>query len=539
MMRYAFQHISLRDAAYAMQLPRRLSELHRRAAVAIEALHSDDLAPYYADLAYHYGQAGLVGQERHFAILAGERAAARFDHAEAGRWFTRALELTPAGDRAARYDLLMARTQVYDLQGRRQAQGRDLDTLKELATALNDPRREAEVALERARYAENVSDYGTAIEAIQEAIRLAQQGGQDDLEARGYALWGKILRTRDTEKAEQVLQRALRLARQAGIPWVEADARGSLAIVCWYRGDFEQAQVHMEQARQRYHEIGDRKGEAAVLGNLGIMLRNRGEFARAQDCCRQALAIFRQIGDRLGEGTALNNLGALYRGQGEYVQARRHFREALRIREQVGDRRGVNLILNSLGLVALRLGDEAEARALLERSLESAREIQDLYGESLALSNLALLEHRLGDDRAALRYSERAVGLARRTGDESIEAEGLLHAGHAWLGLGRPDEAGPAYRQALERMERLGLQPLCVDARVGLARVALIEGDIDEARAHVEAVLSIIAGGSVAGVEAPLRAYQTCYEVLRAYDDARAAGCLAAAQRLLQERAGQ
>ena len=48
--------------------------------------------------------------------------------------FSRALDLLPGSEAARRYSLLVAREQVYHLQGNREGQMRDLEALGELAT---------------------------------------------------------------------------------------------------------------------------------------------------------------------------------------------------------------------------------------------------------------------------------------------------------------------------------------------------------------------------------------------------------------------
>ncbi len=130
-MRYLFRHVLMRDAVYNMQLRRHLCQMHRKAAEAIEEAHVDHLAPHYADLAYHYGQAEDGDKERLYAKLAGEQAAAQFANAEAVAYLGRALALTPTSAKSGRYELLLAREKVYDLQGARQAQTQDLMALEQ------------------------------------------------------------------------------------------------------------------------------------------------------------------------------------------------------------------------------------------------------------------------------------------------------------------------------------------------------------------------------------------------------------------------
>lgn len=75
--------------------------LHRRVAVAMEALHPDN----FEALAYHYDQAGNLNKATDYLLLAGDRARALYAHQEATDNYQQALDfLREAGDteRAAR-----------------------------------------------------------------------------------------------------------------------------------------------------------------------------------------------------------------------------------------------------------------------------------------------------------------------------------------------------------------------------------------------------------------------------------------------------
>ena len=63
-----------------------------------------------------------------------------------------------------------------------------------------------------------------------------------------------------------------------------------------------------------------------------------------------------------------------------------------------------------------------------------------------------------------------------------------------------------------------------MEALAGLAQTALAAGDIDEALAQTETILSHwAAGGTFDGAEEPLRIFHTCYLVLEKVKDPRAA----------------
>ena len=121
-MRYLFRRDLLRSTAYDMQLRARLRGLHARAAAAITAVFHAELAPRYADLAYHHRRAEQPVEERHFAALAGRYAADQFANRDAMRHLERALELLDPEDTVNKFELLLVHEQVADTSGDRARQ---------------------------------------------------------------------------------------------------------------------------------------------------------------------------------------------------------------------------------------------------------------------------------------------------------------------------------------------------------------------------------------------------------------------------------
>ena len=219
---YRFSHILFRDYLYGSLGPGERSLLHRRVGSALEALHEGQLEEMAARLAYHF--AADSEKERRYARMAGEWAAARYANEAAILHLSRALDLTPEADLEGRYTLLLAREQVYDLQGDREAQQADLVSLEEVASALADSRKQVEVTLRRSQYAWARSDYSLAVAVAEEAIELLETDPDPELEAmarRRLAL--ALVRQGQREAGLEQLEQALDLARQAGARWLEAE----------------------------------------------------------------------------------------------------------------------------------------------------------------------------------------------------------------------------------------------------------------------------------------------------------------------------
>jgi tetratricopeptide (TPR) repeat protein len=153
---------------------------------------------------------------------------------------------------------------------------------------------------------------------------------------------------------------------------------------------------------------------------------------------------------------------------------------------------------------------------------------------------LAALSHLKRDDEGALDYSQQALVIAEELGDLTTQAEVWNILGLTQANLGRFAEAEELHQKALSLRRELGLDHLALDTLAGLARVNLGQGELAAARAHVDEILACLdAGHTLEGTAEPIRVYLTCYRVLQANQDARAASVLLSAYTLLQERASK
>jgi predicted ATPase len=499
---YIFKHIITQEVAYETLLFSQRRALHRTVAEWYERSFGDGedtaLLPYLPLLVHHYHQARDGEKERQYARLAGEQAAAQFANAEAIRYVTRALALTPEDDPAARYALLMAREQVYALQGETEAQQRDIEALEALVAAADAPVWSAEVALRRARYAEVTGHYPAMLTAAQVAIEQARAAGEPRCEAAGYLRWGRALWLQgDPQGSVRQLETSLVLARREGYGQIEADCLRSLGVIAYYQGEPARGTAYFEETLEIFRRIGDRRGEAGALNNLGVVFFNRGDYAKARAYYEQSLVILGMVGYRLGEGRTVGNLGIIAHYLGTYDEAITYYEQALSIYLEVGYRQGVSTVL----------------------------------------SYLSLLFHHLGDHENALDYSRQALYLAQELNDSLSQGFALNNMGHALAGAGQFEEAAEAYARARDIRLEAGQRNVAVESIAGLACVRLAQGQVDAALAHAEEILDYLEDNTLDGAIEPLRVHVTCHRVLRAQEDPRADELLARAHALLQQRA--
>lgn len=495
---YIFKHIITQEVAYQTLLFAQRKQLHGQVASWYKTTFTP-LDPYYPLLVHHYHHAEEKEQERDYARLAGERAAAQYASDEAIRYFSRALELTAQSERQARYELLLAREKLLDWQGKREAQAKDLAKLSDLVSHLSDNVKKAVVSLRRANYCHFTSDYSNALLAAQQAIGQAQEAQDLMSETEGYQIWGRILRLKgEYEEAQQRLEQALTLAHASQNQGVEAECLLDLGTISFYQGKLQLAEKHFQDTLAIYQALDDRKGKARGLMVLGNVYTEKADYLTAQGYYKQALNVCQTIGYPRGQTAVLTNLGVNYEYLGEYQMAVDCQKKSLAICQQIGNR----------------------------------------DGEGSCYCNLALIHYQLGEYERAIKEGKQALAVSREVGHQSREGDTLTYLGHTYTDLGQLQLASDAYQNAIQIRHKLGQETALMDNLAGLARIDMKKEQYKQAYTYIEKILAWINTNGIEGIEYPLEIYLTCYQVLQVTGyRAQAITILKTAYNLLQERA--
>jgi predicted ATPase/class 3 adenylate cyclase len=575
---YLFKHALLRDVTYESLLKRKRREYHRMAAAWLEQVtervqRSDEFA---ALIAAHYDQAGEDGLAVEWYWRAGQGAAARYAGAEAVHAFTRALALSHDGDESRRFDILLAREKVYELQGAREDQARDIEELSILAQKSASPGRSAQAALRQAAYELSLSNFPAAIATAQKVAELAQDGQEMKVEAEAYLLQASaLLRQGLFDLSKEYAQRALDLARQQEIPTVQAESLRHLGLVAYYFGKPEEALGYFESALQLYvknrdrqgeglaltnlgganfelgnyqeagayytrslqlcREIGDRLGEGRALNNVGITNVVKGHYQQAEECYQQSLQIFRELGNRTFIAASLDNLGNLASSRYQYSRAQKYYQESLSIVRQIGDQVGKRFTLLNLGRNCLWTGDHENARKNIEASLSLTRDSNDQRGISTGMVNLSCLFLATGNVEEAHVQAQQALDHSFDHGLPSPQGWSHHILADVHQALGQFDLAIEHYQSALEIRLALGEAGEAIDTRRGLAETFLKKGDLESAQVQTQAILDYFQEHDHYGLDEPAKVMLAGYRVLEAVQDPRALAVLERGYKLLQE----
>ena len=576
---YTFKHALLRDAVYQGILKRQRRDYHALVAEWLIQQGSGRTSEIIGLIADHLEQAERTEQALAYLRQAGEQAAVQFANLEAIQYFTRALNILPATDIHTRLELLLLRENIFALQANRPAQEKDQAEMQQLAEELGEDCWRAEVLLRRARYAQQTSNYATAITWARQAARLARACASPYVRAAAHLEQGRALyRQASYVEATVQLEQALLLAEEQ--PIIAADILQTLVIVSLHQGRQVASQRYLEQALQIVRQSGDRQTEGNVLASVGSTLNDRGNYAQAQHYLNQALAVFKEIGDRHGQAISLQQLGlatdkqhhyekartyylqaqAIYHAtgdrlgmawmsdaigsllqyQGQPMQAVPHFEEALALYHSIGVPWGEAISLHNLGFAYMTVGQFETAGQNLKQALVVCQAAGDRWGTIWRMSYLGLLAHQLEDNQTALTLTAEALRIAREFGARHEQAMVLTHHAHALTGLGQWEQAQAAYEQALVMRRQLGESSLALETLAGMARLSLVRSDTEQALADIEHILTALAQpGALEGADEPGRIYLTCWKVLQAAGDPRASQARAAGQAWLAECARQ
>jgi DNA-binding SARP family transcriptional activator/predicted ATPase len=391
--------------------------------------------------------------------------------------------------------------------------------------------------------------YAASLPAAQQAVALAEAGGEPALVVRGRYLWGvSLLNNGNLEAAGKQLAATLALARAATPPAMVSEVMiltlTKLALIAEQRADYPVALAFCQEALVLSRTAQAVVAEKRIQLILGSLYQRLGDFQNAKACWEGALALMQQSGIQVNQPDLLNNLGILCDNQGNYAAAQRYYTAALRAYRHRGDQQHQAEALGNLGISADYVGDYAAALAYSQACYQLLQQLGITGRLPIVLVNLGLHTHHLGDQHAAQQYGRQALAISEKSNNLHFQSYAWTIIGHAALALGAFAEAEVAYETAVTLARTVALPFMTIEPLAGLVRVALAQPG-DQLRAgqylatYLEEILAFLAQTAGDGLEEPFRVYLTCYQGLQARSDAQAIPLLAQAYERLQQRAAQ
>ena len=420
MREYAFKHQLLHQVTYETVLKRARRDLHARAAHWFASLTDARASEFLGVAARHYAEAGDDAQACEYFTRATEQARARHAHGAALDLIGEALgRIERIADADARtrleWRLLDARERTFEIQGKREAQGADLDRLDRLAETLGDQGLQAEIAYRRAHRAVRMGDYPAMEAAARRSLVFAEAAGDavQNLKARRLLALA-IGKLGDLDEGGRLMRAGLAEARALGLRAIECNFLNALSILADLGGDLAGALPYIRQTLAIDQELGNRLGEIISRANLAETMMRLGAFDHARAEAQATLSLARTLGDRVFEGVALVYLSEIALLLGEDAPALAHAAAALEIAVETQGREEEMLVLLRLGAAELALGRPQAASASFTRALDLAVAVG--HAQQDARAGQALVALALGKPEAAVEHLEPVLAELARGG---------------------------------------------------------------------------------------------------------------------------
>ncbi|WP_234357158.1 tetratricopeptide repeat protein [Streptomyces sp. NBRC 110028] len=325
------------------------------------------------------------------------------------------------------------------------------------------------------------------------AVRVAEREGLDRYVSwLADLVWSARAPSAVIPDLLPVMEQGLRAARRSGDREAEARLLEALGLGNRMANRLSASREFLDAALTLRRELGDRRGEAAALNALGLLDARTRRLDAADGHFLRAGAVYREVDEGRLEIVALSNLAASRLQAGRLDEAARDARRALEFHREAGNKRSIGNALRILSALHLDRGEPLEALRTADEAIAIALELRNTTLEGywlLARADALRALRRFGE---ALEAGQRSAVLHGRLGDTSRAAMGWHGVGETYQAMGRPADAEPFHRMAVEAHHALGETWHAAVALDGLAR-AVQEDHPAQAVAHWDEAIGLIA----------------------------------------------
>ncbi|MCB0637853.1 MAG: tetratricopeptide repeat protein, partial [Lewinella sp.] len=483
-LRYIFRHSLLREAVYSMQLRARLQQLHRLIAEAIERLYAKQIEERYADLAFHYEQAGVFSKTCEYLRKAADYARENYQNQQALTFYEKLLD--QLGNQAAREERVQAhlrRGKLLEVLGNWEESEAALQQALKLAKPTHDVLLIGQANNQMGHLLLLKGDYEAAKAFLERAIGLFESVDEKE---RGLALaYGNLgnlyFRQGDYDQAQEYFERSMATGFLAQAAAEGAQIVANLALTHMNRGRFDAGIQAIERQLPHHRGNQDKQGMATLLVNLGIVQYEKGDYAAARASYEEGLALAEELGNKQLVSIAIGCLGSVFQQQGDYDRAMELFEEDLTITEELGDKQGIAIALGLIGELLSIRGDFHRAIEHLQKNLMLCEELGYQKGIAKAVNTLGDVFYFTEQYDRSLHFYDRAIEVTRKIDNRLVLAGSLIEKGLVLIKLDRMAELVPLEEEALAIARKLGNPDLLFEARLMRIRTLILQDKRDEA----------------------------------------------------------
>ncbi|MFN2149019.1 MAG: ATP-binding protein, partial [Anaerolineales bacterium] len=497
---YAFRHNMVQEYLYQSLDAAQRAYLHEDVAAALLSLYGDVDDQIVGDLAWHYRQAGISDRAFHYAVLAGDRAAAAYANLDAVTQYTQAAEMLVDFD-----------ADPQDVVHLYRARGRALELSGDPGSALANYEAMKDLGQKRASAA--IEMVALAAEATLLAVPTAQH---------------------NPEQALRLATKALEMAKATGDRAVEAQILWSLLLIHRFAGNPAAGVPYGEQSQAISQELGLREQLAFTLHDLSDAYGSLGDHESAQAAAAGARELWKELGNQPMLANSLGNQAQELFLAGELDRAASTADEVVRIGVSIGNQSAVSFGRTISGLTSVERGDVQAGLEALQDAVEAGRKASNAITTTGIWAELAWILAGLGRRPEAVNICQEAIAEAESkfhpavpwtvaclarihllyddlpaaaaalspagTASDNVPLDDAAKFGGIDLGLasaeiklaeGDSDTCLAILDSLIDHLERIGARLYMQDVWLLRAKALLAQGKLDEARKAIQKALDV------------------------------------------------
>jgi len=258
-----------------------------------------------------------------------------------------------------------------------------------------------------------------AIRYLERGTEYLEKGGHKDFLASAYNNLGDTLRRSGLwEAAIKPLSKAIDIGQRYAKPGHEATARITLAEILCDRGQFAEAEDHLQRSFDLLSGSGDKWLESNAQRVMAVVYRGTGQMDLALKTLRETMQFSTSIGDMHGVTLAMVGLAEFHISQGGHEQAREYLELAQgRLKEEMN--LPVSGVIQRLtGQLEAASGRLAEAKQHIAQSVSIFTTTEIPYELARSHYSMGLLLAKAHDLKGAESNLVQAQAIFERLGAE-------------------------------------------------------------------------------------------------------------------------
>lgn len=301
---------------------------------------------------------------------------------------------------------------------------------------------------------------------------------------------GKIYLSLNLDSATAYSQNAGFLAQKHGQTEQLAFSKKHLAIINYYRRDFNKAMAYNMDAKQLFQETGNELEYSNILSNMALIELERGMVDEAIALNLESLAIKEKLNNPESIIITLTNLGNCYLDKGDYENASTFFARGIQINDLIAPDKPNQSLTLGLGSTLFATGKYFEALDLYNEHIKLAQSNNDPYSLISLLNNRGNVLLRLGEIGTAIADFERAIEQFEQVSRKNQLPSLLLNLGNVYYQNKRTDEARDYYLLAFHEASALNQNQVRIRSMMNLSLAYGTLNQSDSALFYIESALN-------------------------------------------------